>query len=106
MGDVNHHRTIINQYDDVIDLISNLKGVMTTEDFDWPTERIEISGPTEIDRGYYEVRINWTGNALLAMTGKEQEHFKYLLRELDQLSKPSIAEQILERHHSDSDELT
>lgn len=47
---------------------------------------ISVDGPTEIDRGYYELRVNWKADALLAMSVEELERFKAAMATLRELA--------------------
>lgn len=49
-------------------------------------ERIVTSGPIEIDAGYFEFRVNWGGEALLAMSAEEMARFKGAMATLDALA--------------------
>lgn len=50
-------------------------------------ERIETSGPIEIDHGYFEYRVNWGGQALLDMSAEEMARFKQAMATLDLLTE-------------------
>ncbi len=50
---------------------------------------IQISGATEIDAGYFEVRVNWNGRDLMDMTGAELDRFKAALMVLEELANPA-----------------
>lgn len=46
-----------------------------------------VNPPVEIDRGYFEFRVNWDAAALMAMTGDQLERLKKLVNEFGALAQ-------------------
>lgn len=61
---------------------------MTVPSHQRGVERISTEGPSELDQGYFEFRVNWTAATLLAMSGVELDEFKAALAALERLAFP------------------
>jgi hypothetical protein len=47
---------------------------------------MECMGPIEVDRGYFEFRVNWSASDLMAMSGAMLERLKELIVEWEALA--------------------
>lgn len=57
-----------------------------TDPFTDRRQRITVSGPIDVDHGYFEFRVNWGAAALYDMSGEELEQFKTAIRTLERLA--------------------
>jgi hypothetical protein len=51
-------------------------------------EYLTVEGPTELDHGYFELRVNWGGQALLDMTGEQLDTLQQAIATLRSLECP------------------